>query len=220
MSQLPPPHSLRGVGTLIVFVGEARRASVFRWGGGGARAGTARYFKPDLPRRLKVCAKNVRDVLQGKRARERRSVDQLCGIEGARVKRTYELLAQQHGVAWRRRDYDPTNWDISYVPNRCVSAATARLHGLAEAGCLFAAGLRAGDRFSAYGQASLIRITTSPISSNSKRLFPWPLNRKAAKGSSGPNGAGRARACRDRVRRTGLLERFFPDRGSLNAAGR
>ena len=38
---------------------------------------------------------------------QRRSVDQLRGIEGARVKRLYEVLARQNGVDWKRRRYDP-----------------------------------------------------------------------------------------------------------------
>src|SRR5207249_2064216 len=69
---------------------------------------------------------------------ERRSIDQLRGIEGARVKRLYELLAQEHGISWRRRDYDPTNWSAADVPNRCLSSATSCLYGLAEAAILAA----------------------------------------------------------------------------------
>jgi CRISP-associated protein Cas1 len=37
---------------------------------------------------------------------ERRSVDQLRGIEGARVKQMYKLLAKQYGVQWNSRNYD------------------------------------------------------------------------------------------------------------------
>src|SRR5215212_1525795 len=47
------------------------------------------------------------------RRRGRRSIDQLRGIEGARVRAMYDLLAQRHGVAWKRRAYDPHDWDIS-----------------------------------------------------------------------------------------------------------
>ncbi|MEE4462675.1 hypothetical protein V2S84_11280 [Azotobacter chroococcum] len=35
------------------------------------------------------------------KAPERRSVEQLRGIEGARVRETYKLLARQYGVDWR-----------------------------------------------------------------------------------------------------------------------
>ena len=36
----------------------------------------------------------------------RRSVEQLRGIEGARVRQTYQLLARQFGVQWNGRNYD------------------------------------------------------------------------------------------------------------------
>ena len=154
-------------------------------------------------------------------APERRSVDQLRGIEGARVKRTYELLAQQHGVAWRRRDYDPSNWDISDVPNRCVSAATACLHGLAEAAVL-AAGyapaigfLHTGKPLSfVYDIADLFKFeTVVPVA--------FEIAGKAAKGSLRVEPARAVRrACRDSFRRTGLLERLIPSiEEVLNAAG-
>lgn len=40
---------------------------------------------------------------------------------------------------WRRRAYDRDDWDAADVPNRCLSAATACLHGLTEAAVLAAA---------------------------------------------------------------------------------
>ena len=68
----------------------------------------------------------------------KRSVQQLRGIEGARVKKTYELLAKRYRVKWQRRNYDPNNWDTSDVSNRCLSAATACLYGITEAAVLAA----------------------------------------------------------------------------------
>ena len=62
--------------------------------------------------RLKI-ARKMFAIRFGEFAPERRSVDQLRGIEGARVKRLYELLAQKNGVVWRGRNYDRTdsgNW--------------------------------------------------------------------------------------------------------------
>src|SRR5258706_8846184 len=79
-------------------------------------------------------------------APERLSIEKLRGTEGARVKRLYELQAQQHGVNWRRRNYDPTNWSAADVPNRCLSSATSCLYGLAEAAIL-AAGFGPGIGF-------------------------------------------------------------------------
>ena len=57
----------------------------------------------------------------------RRSLDQLRGIEGQRVRHAYLFLAQQHGVDWKQRKYDPGDWDKADIPNRCLSAATSCL---------------------------------------------------------------------------------------------
>ena len=51
---------------------------------------------------------------------------------------SYELLAKRHGVAWTRRDYDPQDFGTGDMPNRCLSAATSCLYGLAEAAVLAA----------------------------------------------------------------------------------
>ena len=74
----------------------------------------------------------------GEDAPAKRSVDQLRGIEGARVREMYRLLAQRHGVTWEGRRYDPLAWDASDLPNRCLSSATAALYGLCEAAILAA----------------------------------------------------------------------------------
>jgi CRISPR-associated protein Cas1 len=74
----------------------------------------------------------------GEEAPARRSVEQLRGIEGARVREMYRLLAQRHGAQWEGRNYDPYNWSGADVVNRCFSAATAALYGVTEAAVLAA----------------------------------------------------------------------------------
>ena len=63
---------------------------------------------------------------------QRRSVDQLRGIEGTRVRAMYHLLADQYGVKWHGRNYDHNNWDAADVANRCLSAANHCLYGVVE----------------------------------------------------------------------------------------
>jgi CRISPR-associated protein Cas1 len=58
---------------------------------------------------------------------ERRSVDQLRGIEGVRARKIYEFLARQYGAKWKGRKYDPKDWSSGDVANRCLSAATSCL---------------------------------------------------------------------------------------------
>ena len=74
----------------------------------------------------------------GEDAPSRRSVDQLRGIEGARVRETYRLLALRHGVTWDGRRYDHRDWGGANTINRCLSAATAALYGITEAAVLAA----------------------------------------------------------------------------------
>lgn len=53
-------------------------------------------------------------------------IDTLRGVEGARMKRTYQILAQRIGVQWRGRRYDRSNPAGGDLPNQCINhAATA-----------------------------------------------------------------------------------------------
>ena len=150
----------------------------------------------------------------------RRSIDQLRGIEGVRVRETYALLARQHGVDWTRRAYDPGAWDAADLPNRCLSSATSCLHGLAEAAVL-AAGyspaigfLHTGKALSfVYDIADLWKLDT---------VVPeaFRIAGLAQKGSlqMPPERAVR-QACRDVFRRSGLLARIIPQIEEVLAAG-
>lgn len=138
-------HLAATVGTLLVWVGEAGVRVYSSGQPGGARADKLLYqaklaLTEDL--RLKVVRK-----MYELRFREpppaRRSVEQLRGIEGSRVRQTYALLAKQYGVKWNGRKYDPKDWEKGDVVNRCISAATSCLYGISEAAVL-AAVLAAG----------------------------------------------------------------------------
>lgn len=55
-----------------------------------------------------------------------RHLDTLRGIEGARVKITYRLMAQRYGIEWRGRHYDRGNPESADIPNQAINhAATA-----------------------------------------------------------------------------------------------
>lgn len=100
------------VGTLLIWVGEAGVRLYAAGQPGGARSDRLLYqarLALDETLRLKVVRKMF-DLRFGEPAPERRSVDQLRGIEGARVRRTYELIAKQYGVKWTGRRYDPKDW--------------------------------------------------------------------------------------------------------------
>jgi CRISPR-associated protein Cas1 len=55
-----------------------------------------------------------------------RDLDTLRGIEGARVKATYRLMAQKYGVEWNGRHYDHDDPEGADIPNQAINhAATA-----------------------------------------------------------------------------------------------
>jgi CRISPR-associated protein Cas1 len=153
-------------------------------------------------------------------APSRRSVDQLRGIEGVRVRETYRLLAERHGVAWRRRAYDPSDWEAGDVPNRCLSAATACLHGLTEAAVL-AAGyapaigfLHTGKPLSfVYDIADLFKFDT--VVPEAFRIAGLSARGRL---DMAPDRAVRL-ACRDAFRRTGVLGRIIPAIDEVLEAG-
>lgn len=145
----------------------------------------------------------------------RRSVEQLRGIEGTRVRKTYQLLARKFGVEWRGRDYNPESWDVSDLPNRCLSSATAALYGVTEAAVL-AAGyapavgfIHTGKPLSfVYDVADIYKFDT---------VVPVAFKIAADKPPN-PERAVRL-ACRDIFRQTKLLERIIPDIEAILAAG-
>lgn len=128
------------VGTLLVWIGEAGVRLYSAGQPGGARADRLLYqakLALDPALRLKVVRK-MYTLRFGEEPPERRSVDQLRGIEGARVREMYKRIGRRYGVEWKGRDYDPEKWDASDVANRCLSAATACLYGVTEAAVLAA----------------------------------------------------------------------------------
>lgn len=64
---------------------------------------------------------------------EGHSVTELRGMEGLRVRTLYAQLGLEHGVTWKGRNYDRSNWDVSDSINRALSAANASLYALVAA---------------------------------------------------------------------------------------
>lgn len=209
-------------GTLITWVGEGGVRLYSAGQPGGARSDKllwqARLALDDAAR-LRIVRKMF-EVRFGEAAPERRSVNQLRGIEGVRVRESYALLARKYGVKWTRRKYDPKDWEAGDVPNRCLSAATACLHGLTEAAVL-AAG---------YAPAIGFLHTGKPLSFVYDIADLWKLQTvvpeafriagQAAKGKldMSPDRAVRL-ACRDAFRKSGLLSRIIPQIEEVLTAG-
>ena len=62
-----------------------------------------------------------------------KSVKELRGMEGLRVRTLYAQFGLQHGVTWKGRNYDRQNWEMSDGINQALSAANASLYALCAA---------------------------------------------------------------------------------------
>ncbi|MEO0323672.1 MAG: type I-E CRISPR-associated endonuclease Cas1e [Myxococcota bacterium] len=60
-----------------------------------------------------------------------RDIEVLRGMEGARIKRAYELAAERHGVTWRGRRYDRANPDAADPPNQALNHAAVTVQAAA-----------------------------------------------------------------------------------------
>jgi len=205
------------VGTLLVWIGEAGVRLYASGQPGGARSDRLLYqaqlaLDPEL--RLKVVRKMYR-LRFGEEPPARRSVDQLRGIEGARVREMYKLIARKYGVTWKTRNYDTEDWEKGDLPNRCLSAATSCLYGVTEAAVL-AAGyapavgfIHTGKPLSfVYDVADLFKFET---------VVPVAF-RIAARLVTNAEQQVRL-ACRDCFRETKLLGRIIPTIEEVLAAG-
>lgn len=53
-----------------------------------------------------------------------REIAALRGMEGARMRRTYQNLARRHGIVWRGRRYDRANPLAADIPNQAINHAS------------------------------------------------------------------------------------------------
>lgn len=214
-------------GTLLIWVGEAGVRLYASGQPGGARADRLLYqarLALDEDARLKVVRK-MYALRFGEEPPAKRSVDQLRGIEGARVRETYRLLAQQYGLRWSGRRYDPKEWDTADVINRCLSSATSCLYGLSEAAIL-AAGYAPAIGFLHTGKAQSFAYDIADIF-KFETVVPEAFNVVAAFEKGKPLSgeqildpvATTRRRCRDAFRRTNLLARLIPTIEEILAAG-
>ena len=205
------------VGTLIVWVGEAGVRFYAAGQPGGARSDRLLYqakLALDDEARLQVVRK-MYEVRFGEPAPKKRSVKQLRGIEGARVKKLYQLLARRHGVEWHGRRYDPKDWSKGDVANQAISAATSCLYGVTEAAVL-AAGyapavgfIHSGKPLSfVYDIADIFKFdTVVPLAFRFAACGGMDIGRKVRV------------ACRDQFRSERILKKLVPAIEEVLSAG-
>jgi CRISPR-associated protein Cas1 len=204
-------------GTLLVWCGEGGVRMYAAGQPGGARADRLLYqarLALDEAARLRVVRKMF-EMRFGEPPPARRSVEQLRGIEGVRVRTLYQNLARKYGLEWRARRYDPQDWQRADPANRCLSCATSCLYGVTEAAVL-AAGyapaigfIHTGKPLSfVYDIADLFKFET---------VVPVAFA-TAAQDPRAPEQLVRLR-CRDAFRETHLLRNIIPTIEEVLAAG-
>ncbi len=135
------------------------------------------------------------------------SIEQIRGMEGARVRDTYAEASRQYKVAWEGRKYDRQNWGAGDPINRALSAANALLNGVCHAG-IVSGGYSPGLGFIHTGkQLSFVYDMAD--------LYKAELTIPTAfqiVGESSENVERRTRAaCREKFREAKLLDRILPD---------
>ena len=68
-----------------------------------------------------------------KQLQEDRTLEQLRGMEGIRMKEAYKTMARFTGVPWHGRDYKTTAWDDADPINQALSVANVLLYSVCQA---------------------------------------------------------------------------------------
>ncbi len=153
---------------------------------------------------------------------ERRSIEQLRGLEGARVKELYRLRAQEYGIRWTGRRYVRGNpHGMTDAPNLALNVANTCLYGLVETaahatGTSPALGfIHRGSRLAwvldvadLYKMERMVPLAFALVAKRSREGRPWPGLERDVR-----------RACRDLFRETRLLNHVVGDMTSLIDAG-
>jgi CRISP-associated protein Cas1 len=135
------------------------------------------------------------------------SLEQIRGMEGARVRDCYAQASRKYGVHWAGRNYDRSNWDFSDPMNRALSAANAVLNGICHA-AIVSGGYSPGLGFLHTGkQLSFVY----DIADLYKSRLTIPIAFETVSNGT-ENVESRVRqACRESFREDRLLEKILPD---------
>lgn len=204
-------------GTLLIWCGDGGVRVYAAGQPGGARTDRLLYQAKcalDDDAKLKIVRK-MYSMRFGESPPEKRSIEQLRGIEGARVRKMYTLIASQHGFDWSRRDYNVEDWQSGDLANRCLSTATSCLYGICEAAVL-AAGYSPGLGFIHSGKPLSFVYDIADIF---KFETVVPVAFKIAKGGShAPERDVRLR-CRDMFKQSNILSKLIPTIHEVLEAG-
>lgn len=61
---------------------------------------------------------------------EKKTLPQMMGMEGLRVRKFYEEMAVKYKVGWKGRRFEPGNFEMGDITNKILTAANAALYSL------------------------------------------------------------------------------------------
>jgi CRISPR-associated protein Cas1 len=135
------------------------------------------------------------------------TIQQVRGMEGARVRASYQTCALKTGVRWESRSYNQDDWAAADPLNRALSAANACLYGLCHAAIL-SAGYSAAIGFIHTGK---LLSFVYDVADFYKTEITVPTSFNIVKESTHDVERRTRLACRDIFYEGRLQERILPD---------
>ena len=135
------------------------------------------------------------------------TLQQLRGLEGARVRACYTTMSKATRVPWSRRKYDRGDWDAADPVNQALSVANSCLYGLCHAAIL-SLGYSPAIGFIHTGKQLSFVYDVADLY---KTEVTIPMAFYAAKLGTRDLGRSTRLLCRDAFRRSRLLTRVLPD---------
>ena len=140
------------------------------------------------------------------------TIEQIRGMEGARVRRAYQEASEASGIPWHGRSYDRGDWKAADPVNRALSAANSCLYGICHAAIL-SAGYSPAIGFIHTGKQ---RSFVYDVADLYKTDISVPVAFAVVADGSEEDVERAARmACRDAFRRARLLARIISDIAGL-----
>lgn len=140
--------TLAGNNCLVAWVGE-EGVRLYAHGTGGTFSARRLLFQAQLycdpKQRLAVAYRMYKKRFPGS-SLEDKTIEQVRGMEGLRVRNAYQQAAEEHGIPWDGRDYNQDGWFEANAANRALSCANACLYGVCHA-AIVAAGYSAAIGF-------------------------------------------------------------------------
>ncbi len=144
-----------------------------------------------------------------------KTMEQIRGMEGARVRAAYAKLAEHHGLEWTGRDYDQGDWYRATPANRALSAANACLYGVCHA-AIVSAGYSAALGFIHTGKMLSFVYDVADLY---KTDLTVPLAFRLAATVTDQLERAVRKACREAFYEFKLMDKLLPDIAEVLDAG-